>query len=362
MMLSFGFLCGENDALAEDTVHELAFGGDSVPGERTNLLVDAGCQGIPRSLSVSTTASVDSTSSALPLEYTSSSLTGKKPRTDNWVNQDRVLMQRLPCDRFLVAVFDGHGEHGHLAAASAQECVAETAPTLFAADTSSGAGSSDECCQVRDTESSTNLNILFSTCEATLSLEGQFRESGTTASCAIIDYAEETVTFAHVGDTKMVLERSGRVVFESEDHKFDAKVRAAINDAGGEVRQKSGVKRIYRRDGKRPGLAISRSLGDFDGKDVGLNPEPQIVGPMNFEVGDSIIIASDGLWDMMRPDEAAARVALAVDVHSGIQSLVETANARWHQRVSVSAWNKDDMKDHYVDDISAVIVRSVESG
>ena len=60
--------------------------------------------------------------------------------------------------------------------------------------------------------------------------------------------------------------------------------------------------------------------------------------------------------------QAAARVALAVDVHSGIQSLVETANARWHQRVSVSAWNKDDMKDHYVDDISAVIVRSVESG
>ena len=98
--------------------------------------------------------------------------------------------------------------------------------------------------------------------------------------------------------------RVGVEVSDRQDHKFDAKVRAAINDAGGEVRQKSGVKRIYRRDGKRPGLAISRSLGDFDGKDVGLNPEPQIVGPMNFEVGDSIIIASDGLWDMMRPDEA----------------------------------------------------------
>lgn len=96
----------------------------------------------------------------------------------------------------------------------------------------------------------------------------------------------------------------------SLDHKpnrDDEKRR--IDSSGGIVSTErgnlSGPARIYSQNEEGPGLAVSRTLGDIFGHTVGVSCEPEV----SFKVIDSddryIIIASDGVWDVMNSTEVA---------------------------------------------------------
>jgi serine/threonine protein phosphatase PrpC len=49
-----------------------------------------------------------------------------------------------------------------------------------------------------------------------------------------------------------------------------------------------------------PGLAMSRSIGDFDAKDCGVTAEP-VATKLDIDVYGVtyVILASDGIWDVM---------------------------------------------------------------
>lgn len=96
-------------------------------------------------------------------------------------------------------------------------------------------------------------------------------------------------------------------IVETIDHKPNSlPERARIEAAGGHV---SGG-RIARVDGH---LAVSRGLGDFDFKgDRGLSPAqqkvsciPDIYEASNLQPGSLVLLACDGLWDVVSTDEAA---------------------------------------------------------
>lgn len=50
---------------------------------------------------------------------------------------------------------------------------------------------------------------------------------------------------------------------------------------------------------ERPGLAMSRSLGDKAGREVGVISEPDIYEILLKEEDKFIIIASDGVWEFL---------------------------------------------------------------
>ena len=75
---------------------------------------------------------------------------------------------------------------------------------------------------------------------------------------------------------------------------------------GGEVRQMKnefgvgiGPYRVWARDGNYPGLAMSRSIGDLKGKNIGVIPDPGIIEYKLSERTKYIIACSDGVWEFL---------------------------------------------------------------
>ena len=133
---------------------------------------------------------------------------------------------------------------------------------------------------------------------------------GTTAVLLVVTPYHLTV--ANLGDSRAVLYRSGEVVAMTQDHKpTDGEERSRIVRAGGFV-----VDARVNGD-----LALSRALGDFRHKAVrGLPPHKQPVSSLADifygvrQPNDSfILIACDGVWDVMGSAEAAEYCAASFE-------------------------------------------------
>jgi len=274
---------------------------------------------------------VKETRGARTLQVGTHTIVGRKPEIPSWTNQDALLTMDLPGGRLLACVFDGHGEQGHRASARARELFESLAPSLLVP----GCGSDQ-------------FRQLFLTVHASLTQEPWCRVAGTTAACALIDASKKTATLAHVGDSGIILVQDGVVVHASSDHKFDPDSERRINASGGEVRFQEGGRRVFVRGSPRPGLACSRSLGDTLLSQVGVIAEPDVTQPLPFLPGSSIIIASDGVWDMVPPN-VAAQVSCSADAQSFATSLAKVARTKWQVHPAS-------------DDITAVVVNGPTEG
>jgi len=131
---------------------------------------------------------------------------------------------------------------------------------------------------------------------------GKFRiQAGCTSNVAFI--RGDRIYVANAGDSRSVLARAGKAVAMSFDHKPDNEIeRNRITKAGGSIV-----------DGRVNGnLNLSRSLGDLEyKKDTSLRPEEQLISAypdIKEETIDSetdfLILACDGIWDVMTNQEA----------------------------------------------------------
>nr|XP_033487817.1 protein phosphatase, Mg2+/Mn2+ dependent, 1Da isoform X2 [Epinephelus lanceolatus] len=162
-------------------------------------------------------------------------------------------------------------------------------------------------------------------------LTGLPSTSGTTASIVVI--RGNRMYVAHVGDSAVVLGVQDdpsvpfiRAVEVTQDHKPELpRERERIEGLGGSVIKKSGVNRVVwkrprlshngpvRRStviDQIPFLAVARALGDlwsydfYSGKFV-VSPEPDTsVVTLDPRKHRYIILGSDGLWNMVPPQEA----------------------------------------------------------
>jgi serine/threonine protein phosphatase PrpC len=126
--------------------------------------------------------------------------------------------------------------------------------------------------------------------------------SGCTSVVCVI--TPKYIICANAGDSRCVLATNGTVKAMSFDHKpYDDLEMRRIVAAGGHV----SMKRV---DGD---LAVSRALGDFQFKDnVSLpaveqkvSPEPDIIISERSTVDEFLLIACDGLWDVMSNEDAS---------------------------------------------------------
>ncbi|XP_063152759.1 protein phosphatase 1D isoform X2 [Candoia aspera] len=199
-------------------------------------------------------------------------------------------------------------------------------------------------------------------------LTGLPSTSGTTASVVIIRGSKMYV--AHVGDSGVVLgvqddpkDDYVRAVEVTQDHKPELpKERQRIEGLGGSVINKSGVNRVVwkrprlthngpvRRStviDQIPFLAVARALGDlwsydfYSGEFV-VSPEPDTsVHTLDPQKHKYIILGSDGLWNMIPPQEAISmcqdheekKYFMGEHQQSLAKMLVNRALGRWRQRM-----------------------------
>mmetsp|Transcript_2955 Transcript_2955/g.9045 ORF Transcript_2955/g.9045 Transcript_2955/m.9045 type:complete len:467 (-) Transcript_2955:292-1692(-) len=141
--------------------------------------------------------------------------------------------------------------------------------------------------------------------------------TGTTALTVYI--SERKLCVAHVGDSRAVLGSChGVATCLSKDHtveRVDEHLR--VEDKGGVILKK-------RVNGT---LAVTRSIGDKDYKDyVIAAPE---VNTRNIESSDDVLIlASDGLWDVLTPEQAVRRAqSFGHDLEQACCKLIDDALA-----------------------------------
>jgi len=151
-------------------------------------------------------------------------------------------------------------------------------------------------------------------------------DAGCTAVCAAL--RGKTLVVANAGDSRAVLCRKDGVVFPlSEDHKPNNSLELdRIRNAGG-----------YVYDGRVNGqLALSRAIGDFDfKKNQRMTPEKQAVtcDPdiviVDLEDGDEfIILACDGIWDVVTNEEAVQFVREGLRSQKKVSSVVSDLLSR----------------------------------
>jgi len=158
--------------------------------------------------------------------------------------------------------------------------------------------------------------------------------SGTTACTVII--SKRTLICANAGDSRTILisnnapgEGGGVGHWTarplSRDHKPDLDEEATrIKKQQGRVEQSRltigmcppsqigkfyGPLRVWVKGRQVPGLAMSRSIGDYVATEVGVTFDPEI---MSVELGKGdkcVVIGSDGLWDRMTNEQVARVVS-----------------------------------------------------
>ena len=130
----------------------------------------------------------------------------------------------------------------------------------------------------------------------------------------------------NVGDSRGILvSNEGRILLATKDHKpSDQAERQRIQEAGGTVL-------IQRVNGS---LAVSRALGDFEYKNNPnrrpdqqlVSPEPEISYYNRTKIDETIafiVLACDGIWDVMTNEELATFILGRMHV---IDDLTEIAN------------------------------------
>ena len=201
-------------------------------------------------------------------------------------------------------------------------------------------------------------------------------ESGSTATVVLL--MGDGLCIANLGDSKTVLCRSERCFWQTEDHKPERPAeRMRIVGAGGHVctPHAAGEHNVPRLNGV---LSVSRAFGDADFKRVahdgakavdpqagggsGLSAEPDVThrrlgdGRFGFRFDEFLLLASDGLWDVMSGDTAVeiARAELrkaksqSRDVEGALQQQVQSACDKLVSRAVQSG--------HCMDNVTVVLV------
>ncbi|XP_054786106.1 probable protein phosphatase 2C 11 isoform X1 [Prosopis cineraria] len=144
------------------------------------------------------------------------------------------------------------------------------------------------------------------------------RDAGSTASTAVL--MGDRIVVANVGDSRVVASRAGSAVPLSIDHKPDrSDERHRIEEAGGFI--------IWAGTWRVGGvLAVSRAFGDkFLKPYVVADPEIQ---EEEIDGVDFIIIASDGLWNVISNKEAVSLVQNITDAEAASRELIKEAYTR----------------------------------
>ncbi|KAK9997076.1 hypothetical protein SO802_021762 [Lithocarpus litseifolius] len=88
------------------------------------------------------------------------------------------------------------------------------------------------------------------------------------------------------------------------------------------------VARVWLPNANSPGLAMARAFGDFCLKDFGLISVPEISYHQLTEKDEFVVLATDGVWDVLSNKEVVEIVA-STPPSSAARKLVESANRAW---------------------------------
>jgi len=270
---------------------------------------------------------------------------GLKPDSPN---QDSWSIVDVHGDFSIYGVYDGHGQRGH----DVSDFVRENLPKLLIQDKRFRTTDQTGLC----VDNFKKMQSLIQMMDAAEKLQAQM--SGTTATVVMQDHAAGKLTISHVADSTAVLgqyedasKQHVKAVTLTRDHKPNIKSeRARIEKAGGRVVFDGYANhRVYAKNGRYPGLNMSRCLGDLVGHaDAGCSCEPDVSERRLTPLDHVLLLCSDGVWEFITAQEA---VELVCQFDASRAMIAAERLAKW-------AWDRwiQEEGGAVVDDITVVLV------
>ena len=221
---------------------------------------------------------------------------GKRPYMED--KNCKVLIGK---DMMFFGIFDGHG-----GAAVAEICAANFPQIMMQGLQMSS--SADFACILHST-----FYILD---QLVAKVENVFHVGSTVVVTILTPNA---IWFANAGDSMaMVCYMDGRVELVSEEHKVE-KEKDRIKAEGGVITYDDGCARIYQT------LNVSRAIGDhFMKKHVNCQPFVRSIS-RNFDKVKYVVMASDGIWDVMGPSDIHQIIISHNNTNKAIEQIVDIA-------------------------------------
>ncbi|KAL8534541.1 hypothetical protein ACS0TY_010524 [Phlomoides rotata] len=146
-----------------------------------------------------------------------------------------------------------------------------------------------------------------------------FRDDGSTASTAVL--VGNHLYVANVGDSRTIISKAGKAIPLSDDHKPNrSDERKRIESAGGVVMW-AGTWRVG------GVLAMSRAFGNRMLKQF-VVAEPEIQDQEVDQEIELLVLASDGLWDVVANEDAVSIAETEEEAVDAARKLAETAFSR----------------------------------
>ena len=275
----------------------------------------------------------------------------KKQNQDSFVFEPEFGGQR---DRHLFGVFDGHGKKGHLVSGFVKGNFGK----ILERELGWGGGGKDWAQGNGNRRIEEGMKRAFEEVDKGLRASGIDCEfSGTTANVVLIE--DDLVYCANVGDSRAILSEnpSGSPVAYalSEDHKpEDPKEKARIEANGGRVDSLKdpqglpyGPARVWLKNQNLPGLAMSRSIGDYYGRKAGVISTPEITKRKLDQFSQMLVLGSDGIFEFLENQKIVNLLAPYCKVNNPDKAsffLSKEASRLWKKEEDV------------IDDITCIIV------
>lgn len=270
------------------------------------------------------------------------------------VNQDAMLVLEdfaAQTGTTFCGVFDGHGPDGHLVARWVRDLLPQKLASCWQATNKSGRDLMQQGSGSFLVRAGGDPQLIMAWTESLIKAHKQMdREllshdefdcvsSGTTA-VTLVKQGKD-LYIGNVGDSRAVLglttdENTLMALQLTIDLKPNLPKEAErIRRFKGRVfalRNEPSVKRVWLPNLNSPGLAMARSLGDYCLKNFGVISEP-VVTYRRLSVRDRfIVLASDGVWDVLSNEQVVQIAASASSRSSAAKAVVEAATCAWKAR------------------------------
>lgn len=280
-------------------------------------------------------------------------------RGEKGINQDcSIVWEGFGCQEGTIfcGIFDGHGPWGHYVAKAVRDSLPPSLLCHWQEALALASLIDDGEKKLGDCQFDLWKRSYVAACAA---VDDELRRSrrldAVQSGCTALSIIKQgdLMIVANVGDSRAVLgTTSGDGAIAAVQLTVDLKPnlpqeKERIRRCNGQVyclADEPGVHRVWQPSRESPGLAMSRAFGDYCVKDCGVISTPEVTQKRISSSDQFIILATDGVWDVLSNDEAVHIVAGTPDRAKAAKRLVECAVRAWRRK----------RRDIAVDDCSAI--------
>ena len=282
------------------------------------------------------------------------------------INQDTAIA-KISLNKInginLFGILDGHGEYGHLVSKLSSIIIIDQINKYLQLLNSDNLDYIYQ--EIKKNNFATLKNIYFLVDQELSKQKYDITYSGTT--CLLILQIGKKLICSNVGDSRGILIYNTNII-DNKNNQFITKIfqlsydqkpdlpleKERIIKTGGIIDQmldeqgeKNGPFRVFFGNNNFPGLAMSRSLGDFLAKKCGVIALPEIIEYCLDESAKFMVLCSDGVWEFLKNEDV---------MFIGNEYYVKNDIDGFCNELVIDAFQCWEREDVIRDDITSVVV------